>query len=197
MSIQRKVCIVDKCNSFGRFRYGRYCLTKGLCNKHYLRSLKHGSPTEGHKWMNGQTKHPLYSTYCAMKTRCSYTRHPHYKSYGGRGITVCSRWLGIDGFENFIEDMGERLEGSSLDRIDNNGDYEPSNCRWATRAEQDENKRTNRIVQWKGENYTFAQLIRKLGDPHFDATYRSRLSLGWSVEKIFSTPMKKKNGGRR
>lgn len=77
-----------------------------------------------------------------MRYRCSNPARKDYPHYGGRGITICERWLGADGFDNFVADMGERPENKSLDRKDNNRGYSPYNCRWATKMEQMANRRT-------------------------------------------------------
>lgn len=92
---------------------------------------------------HGMTKTPEYAAWMAMKMRCLNPRNAEFVRYGARGIAVCDRW--IASFENFFEDIGPRPDGHSLDRIDNDGNYEPGNCRWATITEQGRNKRTAKL----------------------------------------------------
>ena len=91
---------------------------------------------------HNRTKTKTYKSYRNMIQRCEYSSDINYHNYGGRGIIVCPRWR--ESFENFLEDMGERPSGRTLDRIDVDGNYEKSNCRWATNSEQANNKRKNR-----------------------------------------------------
>lgn len=97
-------------------------------------------------------KHPLYKAYIMMKQRCTNPANEKFPRYGGRGISVCERWLGVDGFSNFLADMGDRPEGYSLDRIDNDGNYELANCRWASPSLQGMNKNSEHT----GVTYTRA-----------------------------------------
>jgi hypothetical protein len=88
-----------------------------------------------------------YNMWKDMVARCTNEKNRRYGDYGGRGIGVCDRWL--NSVENFYTDMGDKPTGMSLDRIDNNGDYTPDNCRWATTKEQNRNKRNNRLIEGK------------------------------------------------
>jgi hypothetical protein len=93
--------------------------------------------------MKKKTRHPLNHAFNGMKQRCLNPNNPSYKRYGGRGIKICDRWLGREGFKNFVSDVGERPNGHQLDRIDNDGNYEPSNVRWATQKTQNNNRVDN------------------------------------------------------
>ncbi len=101
--------------------------------------LSHGGTVNGRNT-------PTYESWVAMRRRCLNPASPSWAHYGGRGITICERWAGRGCFVNFATDMGERPPGLSLDRIDVNGNYEPSNCRWATDAEQAQNQRTTKMT---------------------------------------------------
>lgn len=107
-----------------------------------------------------RTRSPENIAWKHMRMRCLNPRTREYPNYGGRGITICERW---STFENFLADMGPRPKGTSLDRIDNNGNYEPSNCRWATPMQQGANTRRNRFVMYQGEHIILAEAIRRSG----------------------------------
>jgi hypothetical protein len=92
-----------------------------------------------HGYAKRNQRHPLYKLWSGMIQRCEYKKHVSYKDYGGRGITVCARWR--NSFQAFLDDMGERPKGTTLDRNDNNKGYNKANCRWATHSEQSANRR--------------------------------------------------------
>lgn len=96
-----------------------------------------------HGHTRNRTTSPTYRTWVNMMTRCENPKASQYASYGGRGITICERW---HSFENFIADVGERPDGHTLDRVNNDGNYEPGNCRWATKVEQCRNRASSRAV---------------------------------------------------
>ena len=114
-----------------------------------------------------------------MRSRCLSTTNNDYRHYGGRGIRICKRW---DVFENFLADMGNRPPETTLDRINNDGDYTPSNCRWATRKQQCGNKRMCIYVEHKTERVTLKEYARRVGRPY--NTLLSRIQrYGWSIEE--------------
>lgn len=124
---------------------------------------------------HGLADHPLYGTWTAMKSRCLNPNFEAYKDYGGRGITVCSRWS--ESFADFLADMGERpTPAHTLERNNTNGNYEPNNCRWATRLEQANNKRNNRQISIEGVTKTLAQWALDAGVT--EAGLRARIKRG-------------------
>lgn len=122
-------------------------------------------------------------TWYMMIARCHDTEHKSYHQYGGLGVTVCDRWR--ESFEAFIEDMGRRPVGKTLDRIGASGNYEPGNCKWSTAEEQASNKRNSVKIEHGGEKLTIAQWARRLNAPYNKIHYR--VSRGWSIEKIMSS----------
>lgn len=133
---------------------------------------------------HGLTYSPEYSTWTRMKCRCYNKRDISYPNYGGRGITVCDRWL--NSFKNFISDMGGRpSKYHSLDRIDCNAPYAPNNCRWATRLDQANNTRKNRFLTFNGRTLTVAQWSKLV--PIKAATLLYRKKHGWDDERCLTT----------
>ena len=152
--------------------------------------LRVEQPTKhGHSRIGKKTK--VYIAWRGIKERCHNPNNPAFQNYGGRGITVCERWR--NSFENFLNDMGEPPPKTSIDRYPNNdGNYEPGNCRWATRSEQNNNTRQCRFLEFDGKVKTIAQWERELGCKK--QSVRSRIRKGWSIQEALATPVRfKKN----
>lgn len=131
---------------------------------------------------------PVYRAWIHMRERCWNPKCHAFKNYGARGISVCERWA--HDFSAFAIDMGPRPAGHSLDRIDNDGNYEPDNCRWATPTEQVRNRRLEytRLLTWKGETLPVSQWAERLGTSH--NVLHMRLKNGWSVDDVLGFPIR-------
>ena len=134
----------------GRVRIGHIqscgCYTRG---EHKARAMR----------SHGMSDSPAYRIWSGMISRCTYPKHRGFYRYGGRGITVCERWRS---FENFYADMGDRPAGKSLDRINVNGNYEPSNCRWATKREQSRNTSKTKMYTYNGKTMCISDWIAEI-----------------------------------
>lgn len=128
----------------------------------------------------------IIRTLSGMKQRCYNTTNHNYPKYGGRGITICNRWL--ESYQNFFEDMGEPpTPQHTIDRIDNNGNYEPSNCRWATQKEQNRNYSRNHLLTYNGKTQTIMEWSEEISIKYTTLKERIRVRK-WSVEKALTTP---------
>ena len=142
--------------------------------------------TKTRSFVHGKTKSTEYRSWIGMKQRCTNSRNAEFHRYGGRGISVCDRWL--NSFENFIKDMGNKPEGKSIDRIDNNLGYSPENCRWATAEVQSNNKSNNRLYTIGNDSYSVIQWERITGT--YRSTIQSRLKRGWDIkEAVYGEPV--------
>ena len=151
-----------------------------------LANTRHGHARKG------KDTSKLYKSWAHLKSRCLNPNDPKYPDYGGRGITVCDRWINGDGtlsgFECFAADMGPHPgKGYTIDRIDNDGPYAPENCRWSTAAEQARNTRRTRHYTLNGETLCLTDWARRNGMS--DRTLRMRLLAGWDIERALHTPV--------
>lgn len=149
--------------------------------------LRHGyAKREGSK-----QQRPEYYVWAAMLQRCTNSRSPHFKWYGARGVKVCTRWRK---FDNFLADMGPRPTDKhpsgaarfTIERKDVNGNYNPSNCIWATTAEQGLNRRNNFLVAYRGERRPLSYWVRLLG-LNYKVVHQRMTRDGWSAERSFAT----------
>ena len=140
-------------------------------------------------WRHGMSGTPEYAAWKSIKTRCYDPNFIEYQHYGGRGIKVCDEWKGD--FLTFYEYIGPRPgPGYSVDRIDNDGDYEPGNVKWSTKSEQHRNTRQNLVVTYRGESRPLVEWVEELG-LSYKVVQQRLCKLGWSAERAFSTPVRK------
>lgn len=147
---------------------------------HEARNYRHGHKPAGRA-------SPEYITWNGMRARCTNPKNPNYDRYGARGVKVCDEWL--TSFVTFLGDMGRKpTPQHSIERINNNGNYEPGNCRWATNKEQANNRRSSRLLTYNGLTQTVAFWAQLCGLRI--GTLHSRLKSGWSVERALTTPIR-------
>ena len=143
-----------------------------------------------HKF-HGEARHEAspesaeYSMWCAIKARCFNPKNKAFRYYGGRGITMCEEWR--NDFPAFLAYVGRRPNGMTLDRIDNNRNYEPGNVRWAALMDQLSNRSNTHLIEYNGEKMMVSQWAKKLGMNH--RTLKARIQRGWSIESAFTRPV--------
>jgi hypothetical protein len=142
--------------------------------------------SRGGKIIHGHAKrgstNPVYVVWCAMISRCENPKNKNYAQYGARGIRVHSRWR--NSFAAFLADVGERPIEGKLERIDNDGNYEPGNVRWATQREQTRNTRRTVLLTFDGKTMCVADWAEALGIKRW--TVYGRIKLGWPIERVLS-----------
>lgn len=144
------------------------------------------SPTHGHTSSRGgkTAVSPTYQSWNRMKDRVLNPNHVAYARYGGRGIKICERWLV---FEEFLADMGERPTGLSLERRDNNGNYNKQNCYWATARQQGRNRRDNIVLTFHGVSLSACEWAERFYLPR--TVVYARIKSGWAIDKVLLTPV--------
>lgn len=138
---------------------------------------------------HGDTGTRLYTIWCAMKQRTSNPRTINYSLYGGKGVQVCSEWARYEAFKQWALESGY-ADGLTLDRIDGSGDYCPKNCRWVTWTAQENNRCNNHRIAYNGRTLTLSEWARALGMKPKTLSRRI-VDKGWSVERAFTTPLRK------
>lgn len=172
----------------------------GTSKSYRLADIQHGGSTNcgcvrnainKDRSTHGASQTGLYKVWRGIKERCYYPRHIKYSRYGGRGISVCDEWIkSFESFRHWALSNGYR-EGLEIDRIDNNGNYSPDNCRWATIKENRRNRSTNRLLLFKGEKKCMSEWAEITGIDQ--GVIKDRINkLKWTVDKALTTPIKSK-----
>lgn len=183
MALLRGAACVCRCECGTTKEFLRRNLRSGAtksCGCYKAESNRQRFTTHGQA-AGGKERPLVYGVWSTMKSRCLNPNFPKYQIYGARGITVCDRWLT---FANFYEDMGDPPPGLTLERRDNDGNYEPGNCVWASRAQQSRNKRTNRFFTIDGETLCLQDVANKFGVSADSIC--CRLNRGQTIEQAVS-----------
>lgn len=196
-----RLTVLERIDKNGRAYYVCRCSCGNLCEVFHSNLMQGFSKSCGclqrelaadnHR-THGMTGTRIHGVWRAMKDRCTRKSCKAYKNYGGRGITICDEWLGEDGFQHFYDwsmSHGYR-DDLTIDRIDNNGNYCPENCRWATYKEQGNNTRKNHFITYDGLTMTIAQWERHLNLNK--GTISNRLRRGWTEEECIEGKRKRK-----
>ena len=173
-----------------------------LVDSHTLtRGQKKACGIGGHNWNRILADRPRtpaksnsseYSSWQKMKTRCLNPRSQKYPDYGGRGITIHQPW--VDSFDSFLADMGLKpTPRHTVERTDNDGNYEPGNCRWATGPEQRRNQRRSFYVEWEGRRLLLVDIASEMGLSY--SAIAGRLKNGWDIERALTTPIRTRKSG--
>ena len=159
-----KICKIKGCS--------RSTSARGWCKKHYETWRLRGDPEHKDSFYHKKSHTSIYYCWTDMKTRCLNPNNSGYKYYGGRGIKICERWMD---FRNFYLDMGDKPKDMQLDRINNNGNYEPNNCRWVTSAENNQNQRTTKLnaIKVREIRRVYPIFSRKHLAEKYQVTYRN------------------------
>lgn len=154
-----------------------------ICTKTYVKKIN---------TVHGKHSYPEYSIWIAMKKRCSNEKVHNFKNYGGKGIKVCDRW--IDSFDNFYEDMGPRpSKDHTIERIENDKDYGPSNCKWLHKLLQSENQTSNILLTFNNKTQNLRKWSKEMGISEW--ALRKRIKQNWDINKALTQPVK--NGNKK
>ena len=160
-----------------------------------MSGVKGANAGEKHySYIHGQTKTRLHKVWESMHARCEYEKHPYFADYGGRGIVVCPEWKEFVPFRDWALQNGY-ADNLTIDRKELDGPYSPENCRWATMKEQQNNKRSNRVIIYNGQSHTVTEWAELCGISK--TTLKERLNSGWTVEDALTKPVRARTRGYR